>query len=82
MHILVTGGSGLVGTKVCAREGKPTYIDLSKPELAHPVQNLDAEIVIHSGGFTDVEGCEAQPEIAERVNGIATGEIGKAARKL
>jgi dTDP-4-dehydrorhamnose reductase len=50
--------------------------------VAQTVRNLNPELVIHAGGLTDVDQCEEQPELAERVNGIATGEIAKAVRTL
>jgi len=61
-------------------EGKPIHMELPKPGAAERVRNLNPELIIHTGGLTDVDRCETEPELSERVNGIATGEIAKAAR--
>jgi len=39
-------------------------------------------IVAIAAAMTNVDGCESRPELAERVNGIAPGEIAKASRDV
>ena len=63
-------------------DGKPTRLDLSNPDLGRVVRDVNPELVIHTGGLADVDQCEEQPELADRVNGIASGEIAKAAHNL
>jgi len=65
-----------------APHGRPTLLDLSKPNVVGGVRALNPELIIHTGGLTDVDRCEQEAELAERVNGTATGEIAKAARSL
>ena len=64
------------------QHGKPTLLDLSKPDIVEEVRAVRPELIIHTGGLTDVDRCEQEAELAERVNGTATGEIAKAARSM
>jgi dTDP-4-dehydrorhamnose reductase len=64
------------------QHGRPTLLDLSKPDIIGEVRAVSPELIIHTGGLTDVDRCEQEVELAERVNGTATGEIAKAARRL
>jgi dTDP-4-dehydrorhamnose reductase len=64
------------------QHGRPTILDLSKPGILEEIRAVSPELIIHTGGLTDVDRCEQEAELAERVNGTATGEIAKAARIL
>ena len=63
-------------------DGKPTRLDLSKPDVGRVVRDVNPDLVIHTGGLADVDQCEEQPEFADRVNGIASGDIAKVALSL
>lgn len=41
-----------------------------------------AEAVLHAGAFTDVDGCERDPEAAWRVNAGGTEQVARACRRL
>ena len=63
--------------------GKPTRLALSgADDVVGIVRAVEPEVIIHTAALTDVDQCEQQVELAERVNGIATGEIGEAARNV
>jgi dTDP-4-dehydrorhamnose reductase len=63
--------------------GKPVHLDMAKiDDTAEIIRTLHPELIIHAAALTDVDQCEQQPELAELVNGIATGAIGKAASKM
>ena len=63
--------------------GAPKRIDLAKPsELVDLIRAIKPVSIIHTAALTDVDECELQPELAEQVNGAATGEIAKAARDV
>jgi len=63
-------------------KGKPIHLDLSKPGVAERVRSLKPDLIIHTGALIDNDRCETEPELSERVNGIATGEIAQAARSI
>ena len=64
------------------QHGRPTLLDLSKPNIAERIRALSPELIIHTGALTDVDRCEQEAKLAERVNGTATGEIARTARSL
>ncbi len=63
--------------------GKPIRLNLMElGEIAPIVRKAHPDFIIHTAAVTDVDLCEQEPEVANLVNGKATGEIGKAAAAL
>jgi dTDP-4-dehydrorhamnose reductase len=88
--ILATGLSGLVGTRI--RDLLPGYIftDLSlstgvdisdKIQVETAFQKCDAFYVLHLAALADVDKCEAEKELAYKVNVTGTKNIVEACRK-
>jgi dTDP-4-dehydrorhamnose reductase len=66
-------------------QGPGTYVsvDLADEQaLAQAVRAARPEVIVNLGSMTDVDGCEAAPEEAFRVNGIAPGILALTASKL
>ncbi len=60
------------------KEGKPQRLDLNDPEgITRCIQEKAPDAVIHTASMTDVDLCEANPELAMRVNGQSTGLLAR-----
>ena len=89
---LVTGANGQLGRAVLelARARGLTAVGAGHADLA--VEDQDAvrhwlgthrpAWVLHCGAWTNVDGCEADPERADRVNGHGTGYLAESCRAL
>jgi dTDP-4-dehydrorhamnose reductase len=85
MRILITGGAGMLGRDLL--ELAPDAVALSRAELdigdARAVNaalaRVAPDVVINCAAFTDVDGAEARPDDAMRVNGAGAGNVAAAA---
>lgn len=91
MRILITGGKGMLGQDLTqVLSSRHEVIALGRPELdvtdaggVHKsVSRLTPEVVIHCGAWTAVDGCEADPELAYRVNALGTRHVALACRDM
>jgi dTDP-4-dehydrorhamnose reductase len=88
MRILVTGAKGqlgyelqraLRGEEVIATD-HPEY-ELTDPKVGEKIAAQRPDVVIHAAGYTDVDGCERDPEIAFAVNAQGTRRVAEGAAK-
>lgn len=92
MRVLITGAKGLVGGALvehCSRHGDEV---LSYDRIALDIADADAvesviseqrpEAVINCAAWTDVDGCEGDPERANRVNSLGPEHLARACRKV
>lgn len=79
MKILICGGKGQLG-RDCVRVLKPHHrilaVDLDELDITQPaavgeyVQDVKPDILLNCAGFTAVDACETQKELAYRVNAL------------
>src|SRR2546427_10429207 len=88
MRILITGAKGqlgqelqrvLTGEDVIAAD-RPDY-ELTDPKLGDKIASIRPNLVIHTAGYTDVDGCERDSEIAFAVNAQGTRRVAEGAAK-
>jgi dTDP-4-dehydrorhamnose reductase len=91
VRILVTGAAGMLGhALVPVLEEQHQVIPLTRKDgdLSDEVaaraafQTQQADLVIHLAAFTDVDGCELDPQKAKAWNEIATLNVAKASKRL
>jgi len=87
MRLLVTGAQGMLGSvlvpwlqaehQVCAVDQKDFDIQ-EEAAVGRAFGECKPEFVFHLAAFTDVDGCEASPLKAERVNDLGTRNVARA----
>ena len=87
MNLLVTGGTGQLGRAI-TRLGSaqhqitaPGSAELDATDartVASAIAESRPDLVIHAGAMTDVDGCEHDPKLAYRVNGLGTQNVAAA----
>jgi dTDP-4-dehydrorhamnose reductase len=93
MRVLVTGREGQVVRALLERgAGVPglELIAVGRPELdlaeagsgAAAVRRIAPDVVISAAAYTAVDQAEDEPDLANRVNGDAPGELAAAAREI
>lgn len=82
-RVLITGSSGMLGS-VFASIMKESYLISVFPDgtdiadasdVTRKLYEIQPDIIIHTAAYTDVEGCELNPDRANRVNVIGTKNI-------
>ncbi|MEJ5198544.1 MAG: dTDP-4-dehydrorhamnose reductase [Anaerolineae bacterium] len=88
MRIAVTGAKGQLGRQLMAALAghEPWGIDLpeediTRPEMSDRLAAWRPDLVIHAAAYTDVDGCERDPELAFRVNAFGTQNVALAAQR-
>ncbi len=83
MKLLVTGGAGQFGrtvARVARRAGHEVIaagraeLDITEP-LGVTLAAIKPDAVINAAAYTSVDGAEANPRLAFRVNGEAAGVL-------
>lgn len=91
MRILVTGAKGMLGTDLCARlTAEHDVLPYDLPELDITdgaatrtlLRQERPQVVIHCAAYTNVDGCEREPETAFRVNGFGSWNVAAACQKV
>lgn len=92
MKILVTGGNGQLGTElgfVLGAAGDDALIassaelDVTDRDLVHQVLGaVRPDVVIHGGAWTNVDGCELDPQRAFAVNALGSRHVAEASARV
>src|SRR5690349_21842388 len=87
-RVLVPGAGGALGRSLLGAFDGDEVVGLSHSQL--DVSDRDAtlqalghvgpQVVIHAGAWTDVDGCELDPDRAFRVNALGTRNVVEGAR--
>jgi dTDP-4-dehydrorhamnose reductase len=87
VHILVTGAKGMLGHRVAAvahsRGHAVTATDLPEVDLTDEravrefVEQRAPDAIVNCAAYTDVDACEANEELATKVNGEAAGNVAR-----
>jgi dTDP-4-dehydrorhamnose reductase len=94
MRIMVTGAEGMLGRELVARLARPpgthevVAVDVGDFDITDcaavegAVQAAAPELVCHCAGYTDVDGCERDPERAFRVNALGAWNVAAACSQV
>jgi dTDP-4-dehydrorhamnose reductase len=79
MRVVVTGSKGQLGRALLETMEGHTLLPIDLPEhdfteasTFQAIVDFAPEMVIHGGAFTNVDGCETDPDTAYRVNALGT----------
>ncbi|HUT30547.1 MAG TPA: dTDP-4-dehydrorhamnose reductase [Sedimentisphaerales bacterium] len=87
-RVAILGGRGMLGSDLacgCQPNFNTAVFDLPDLDITDPKQLEQvveqASIVVNCAAYTNVDGAEAQPELAYRVNAEAVGRLGRIAKQ-
>src|SRR5689334_11994767 len=85
MRIAIVGTNGTLGTALArAAEvaghqvwalNRPQHDITSQGAVAEGIAQSAADVLIHPAAYTDVDGCETNPDLAYAINGIGTRNV-------
>ena len=86
MRVLITGGAGQLGRDLAAELGPSAFaLDRSECDVTKlasvqaAVERVRPDAIVNAGAWTDVDGCEGDPDRARLVNATGAGNVGRAA---
>jgi dTDP-4-dehydrorhamnose reductase len=84
LKILITGSTGLIGTRITALLGdKHSFIPLLQSEIditdkssvERRLSNVDFDLLLHLAAYTNVDGAEKDKELCRKINGEGTRNL-------
>jgi dTDP-4-dehydrorhamnose reductase len=91
MRITVIGAKGMLGVEFCrllASDHQLLAWDVDEIDITDRHRTLDLlnaerpELIINSAAFVDLEGCEANPDMAWRINAVGAQNLALAAAQV
>jgi len=86
MNILILGSEGMLGTALMRVFDDATGYDREELDITDfdavedTLQELEPDLVINAAGYTDVDSCETNEDLANLVNGEAVGNLARVCR--
>ncbi|HEY7675828.1 MAG TPA: dTDP-4-dehydrorhamnose reductase [Candidatus Methylomirabilis sp.] len=84
--IVITGAGGQLGCALLRAPGglpflpwSRTQADVTDPDIVSRLERVHPRAIVHAASWTDVDGCEMDPDRAARVNAEGTRRIAGAA---
>ncbi len=88
MRVVITGHNGQLGRQLQAafaghelRTLDLPCDDITDPGVGRCIVEFGPDLVVHAAAYTDVDGCERDPDLAFRVNAFGTQNVALAARQ-
>jgi dTDP-4-dehydrorhamnose reductase len=89
MRIVITGHKGQLGRALqeVLKEEMLWGLDLPEHDItdrqaaAQAIVDFAPQVVIHAAAMTNVDGCERDPDVAYRINGLGTQNVALACQK-
>ncbi|HEX5417775.1 MAG TPA: dTDP-4-dehydrorhamnose reductase [Chloroflexota bacterium] len=90
MNIFVTGATGQVGSELIRAFAGHDIISASRPDfdlaaersVRAAIEQAEPALVLHPAAWTDVDGCEGDPQRAYQVNALGVRYVAQAARSV
>lgn len=80
---LTAAGATVIGADSRAGEGVEHVVDITDAAAVRAAfATARPDAVIHGAAYTDVDGCERNPDLAEAVNGAGAANVAAAARAV
>jgi dTDP-4-dehydrorhamnose reductase len=88
MRVVITGHNGQLGRQLQGAFASHDLLrldlpddDITDPRLSSTIAAFRPDLVLHAAAFTDVDGCEMDPDKAFRVNAVGTQNVALGAQQ-
>jgi dTDP-4-dehydrorhamnose reductase len=88
MRVVITGHNGQLGRRLQAAFAAHDLLlidlpghDITDPKLSSTIASFSPDLVLHAAAYTDVDGCEGDPDRAFRVNAVGTQNVALGAQE-
>jgi dTDP-4-dehydrorhamnose reductase len=91
MKVAITGSNGQLGRALVEElSHRHQVVGLHRPQfdltslesVRKALKGIKPDVLVHSAAYTDVDGCELNPELAYRINALGTRFVALACREV